>query len=57
MYSPLPGSQEQWHDVAAQAKRATAWFAVWLMATAGALAGLVVLAAYNVTNDFWSFWR
>lgn len=31
---------------------ATAWFAVWLMATAGALAWLVVLAAYNVTNGF-----
>ncbi len=51
VYSPVPGSQQQWHDAAARARRATAWFAVWLVATAGAAAGTVALIAHNKAAD------
>ena len=51
VYSPLPGSQQQWHDAAARARRATTWFASWLVATAGAVAGTVALFAHNADAD------
>ena len=51
VYSPLPGSQQQWHNAVARARRATALSAVWLMAAAGAAAGTVALIAHNKAAD------
>ena len=50
VYSPLPGSQQQWHDAAARARRATALSAVWLVVAAGATAGTVALIAHNISR-------
>jgi DivIVA domain-containing protein len=50
VYSPLPGSQQQWHDAAARARRATALSAVWLVVAAGAAVGTVALIAHNISR-------
>jgi DivIVA domain-containing protein len=50
VYSPLPGSQPQWHDAVARARRATALSAVWLVVAAGAAAGTVALIAHNISR-------
>ena len=51
VYSPLPGSPQQWHDAAARARRATALSAVWLVVAAGAAAGTVALIAHNISRS------
>jgi hypothetical protein len=52
VWSPLPGSEQQWHDAAARARRATIWLAVWLVMAAGAAAGTVALVRRNADADF-----
>ena len=47
VWSPLLESEQQWHGAAARARRATIWFAVWMIASAGAVAGTVALLRHN----------
>jgi hypothetical protein len=52
VYSPLPGSRQQWHDAAARARRATALSALWLVLAAGAAAGTAALLRHNADANF-----
>jgi hypothetical protein len=60
VWSPLPGSEQQWHDAAARARRAGIALAVWLAATAAAAAVMVALYALDLSQphaDFtWAVW-
>jgi hypothetical protein len=50
VWSPLPGSEQQWHDAAGTARRAGIWSAVWLAVTAAVLAVAVVLYARDLSK-------
>jgi hypothetical protein len=50
VWSPLAGSEPQWHDAAGRVKRAGLVFAAWLGVTAVAVAVTVVLYARDLSK-------
>jgi hypothetical protein len=55
VWSPLPGSEQQWHDAAARTRRARIAFTVWLAATAAAAAVMVALYARDLSKPHADF--
>jgi hypothetical protein len=55
VWSPLPGSEQQWHDAAARAGRAGIAFTVWLAATAAVAAVMVALYAQDLRQPHADF--
>jgi len=50
VWSPLPGSESQWHDAAVRIRRAWIMFAVWLVVTAAAAVVTVALYARDLSK-------
>ena len=50
VWSPLAGSEPQWHEAAGRVRRAGIVFAVWLAVTAAAAAGTVALYARDLSK-------
>jgi len=55
VWSPLPGSEQQWNDAAARARRAGIALAAWLAATAAAAAVMVALYARDLSQPHADF--
>jgi Protein of unknown function (DUF2510) len=55
VWSPLPGSEQRWHDAAARARRAGVAFTVWLAATAAVAALMVGLYARDLSQPHADF--
>jgi Protein of unknown function (DUF2510) len=50
VWSPLPGSEPQWHDAASRIRRTGIMFAVWLTVTAAATVVTVALYAQDLSK-------
>jgi hypothetical protein len=55
VWSPIPGSEQQWHDAAARARRAGIALAAWLAATAAAATVMVALYARDLSQPHADF--